>query len=376
MKKIVFSGCDVHDKTVVARVAVGARESERHNYENSCPDWERLARELKARSKREGGARIVVAYEASGIGFGLHDYLVSQGIECHVLAPTRIARSPQQRKRKSDDADAELLLEVLRGHYLAGNKLPAIKVPSPQLRDDREVTRAADDVGAKLTEVKVQIQCLLKRHQVRRPKESGKGWTVPYRKWLKALSVCDEPLPSGGRVALGSLLRQLAWLEEEEKKLLVEVGKLAQAPRYAAAVKALSKMQGVGVWTALVFLLELGDPRRFQNRRQVGGHLGLVPTLNDTGETVGRHGHITRQGPKRLRKALCQAVWARVRTDPQEKAVYERIAKKNPQHKKIAVVASMRRLAIRMWHEARRCAEAEVRGETLRPCHQAGPHGN
>ena len=33
-----------------------------------------------------------------------------------------------------------------------------------------------------------------------------------------------------------------------------------------------------------------------------------------------------------------------------EKAAYERIKAKNPKHKKIAVVASMRRLGIRMWH--------------------------
>ena len=298
----------------------------------------------------------MVAYEASGQGFGLYDYLVSQGVECHVLAPTQIPRSVQQRKRKNDDADAELILDVLRGHYLAGHKLPAVRVPSRQLRDDREITRAADDVRTKLTEVKVQIQCLLKRHQVRRPKESGKGWTSAYRKWLVALSECDEPLAYGSRAALGSLLRQLAWLEAEEKKLLGEVAELAAAPRHVESVRGLSKLAGVGVWTALVFLLELGTPGRFRNRRQAGAHLGLVPSSADSGETVGKHGHITRQGPARLRKALCQAVWARIRSDGQEQAVYERIVKRNPKHKKIAVVACMRRLAIRLWHEALRSA--------------------
>ena len=78
----------------------------------------------------------------------------------------------------------------------------------------------------------------------------------------------------------------------------------------------------------------------------------MVPSSDDSGEIVGKHGHITRQGPARLRKALCQAVWARIRSDGGEKAVYERIVKRNLKHKKIAVVASMRRLAIRLWHEA------------------------
>lgn len=352
MSNIILSGCDVHDRTLATRTAVGCGRAEAKGFENSPEGWAKLAEDLKARSKGEGGARIVLAYEASGQGFGLHDYLVSQGIECHVLAPTRMARSARQRKRKNDDADAEMILEVLRGHYLAGNKLPAVWVPPPEIRDNREVTRATDDVRTKLTEVKTQIQCVLKRHQVRRPKEAGKGWTKAYGRWLKALSECDEPLPPGARVALGSLLRQARWLEEEEQKLLGVVSNLAAAPRHAKAVQALTLMKGVGVWTALVFLLEFGDPGRFRNRRQVGAHVGLAPSSHDSGEVEGRHGHITRQGPWRLRKALCQAVWARIRSDPGEKDAYERIVGRNPRHKKIAVVACMRRLVVRMWHEA------------------------
>ena len=45
-----------------------------------------------------------------------------------------------------------------------------------------------------------------------------------------------------------------------------------------------------------------------------------------------------------MRKVLCQATWYRVRMEEGEKVVYERIVKKNPKHKKIAVVACMRRL--------------------------------
>ena len=52
----------------------------------------------------------------------------------------------------------------------------------------------------------------------------------------------------------------------------------------------------------------------------------------------------------RVRRTLCQASWASVRHDPQEQAAYARIVEKNPKKKKIAVVAAMRRLAIRMWH--------------------------
>ena len=100
----------------------------------------------------------------------------------------------------------------------------------------------------------------------------------------------------------------------------------------------------------MAYLTEMGDLSRFGNRREIGSFLGLVPSSLESGAKNDRKGHITHQGPARIRKVLCQACWARVRTDPHEKVIYERIVSKNPKHKKIAVVASMRRLAVKMWH--------------------------
>ena len=102
----------------------------------------------------------------------------------------------------------------------------------------------------------------------------------------------------------------------------------------------------------MVFLTELGDLNRFSNRRQLAAYLGLAPASFESGERNDRKGHITRQGPARVRKLLCQAAWARVRTDERTKATYERLVARNPKHKKIAVVACMRRLGIEMWHRA------------------------
>ena len=75
-----------------------------------------------------------------------------------------------------------------------------------------------------------------------------------------------------------------------------------------------------------------------------------MPSSDESGEADDRKGHITHQGPGRVRKVLCQAVWGRVRSDPEEAEVYRRMVERNPKHKKIAVVGCMRRLAILMWH--------------------------
>jgi transposase len=297
------------------------------------------------------------AYEASGQGFGLYDELTEAGFECHVLAPTRIARSQRHTSQKTDEKDAQQLLELLRAHALAGNELPTVWVPDAATRDDRELVRLRLDMAEKITMVKSQIQSLLKRNHICRDESLGKGWTRLFRSWLKC-TLCesgDGPLETNARLTLASLLRQLHSLEEEERRLDDGVNALAGAARYAAAVEEMTTLCGVGVLTALVFLTELGDLRRFANRRQLAAYLGLAPRSFESGDANDRKGHITRQGSSRVRKLLCQATWCRVRRDPDEQQAYERIVAKNPKHKKIAVVASMRRLAVRLWHRGRAC---------------------
>jgi transposase len=353
MEKFMLVGCDLHDRTLLVKFSVGLEVAAKRTYSND-PEGRREMRALLKRHSQEAGAtRIVFAYEASGLGFGLHDELEAQDIRCHVLAPSKMERSPKHRSNKTDEKDAIRILEILRGHYLAGNALPAVWIPDRQTRDDREVMRARLDAQDKCVALKAQIRTLLKRNGVAKPEEAGVSWTCTFRNWLEALSICDEPLAWGAREHLASLLRQLNGMEAEVRSLDQRIAKLAQQPRHVQKVEQLTQLKGVGVLSALVFLTEMGSAIRFNNRRQVGAFLGLVPSCKESGETNDRKGHITHQGPARLRYILCQAVWSRVRGDPDEKAAYERIVARNPKHKKIAVVAAMRRLAIKMWHVAK-----------------------
>ena len=79
-------------------------------------------------------------------------------MECFVLPPTRISRSQRHRTQKTDEKDAQQLLELLRGHVLAGNALPKVWIPDQQNRDDRELVRMRLDVGEKITAIKAQVQ--------------------------------------------------------------------------------------------------------------------------------------------------------------------------------------------------------------------------
>jgi transposase len=342
---------------MVLSVGRNAEEPESRRFGTTPEARQKLVGFLKARAAEGGADEIVFAYEASAFGYGLYDDLREAGIRCEVLAPTRLERSAKDRKRKTDTADALRLLEVLRGHVLAGNKLPTVWVPDRQTRADREVVRARLDLAHKCGGIRTQIGSLLSRRDIWSPSGVGKTWTRSYRDWLVGLAEPGSELDDGTREGLLHLLRELSFYEQEIERSDEEVSCLAKSDRYSESVAELCGLNGVGELTAMVFLTELGDLKRFRNRRSVANYLGVVPTSNESGEETDRKGHITHQGPCRVRRVLCQAAWARVRTDRRERAWYDRLVERNPKRKKIALVGSMRRLGILMWHRAREVQE-------------------
>lgn len=348
MDKVIMCGLDLHERKMTCQIGAGKSKPMVAEFGNTPRGRQKMFRLLKAKARVHETDRIVLAYEASGLGFGLYDECVKEAIECYVLAPTKIRKGQDEKKRKDDKRDAKMILETLRGHVLAGNDLPTVWIPDHETRDDREITRGRLDAGEKVGRLKTQIRMLLKRTGSEKPKEAGEAWSICYRQWLETLQ-----LRPGARFALSRLLNELAFAEEQLEAWDREMSKLAKTDRYCSAMKALDDdVDGVGIVTGMVFLTELGDLTRFANRKQVGGFVGLTPGSNETGENDDRKGHITHDGPARLRKVLCQASWVRVRVNDKEGKGFERICKGSDKRRKIAIVAVMRRLAIIMWHVA------------------------
>jgi len=355
MERVIISGIDMHDDSLVCKTGCSKDEPTTNRFGNSVSGRKQYFRHLRRISNAQGNARIVVAYEASTQGFCLYDDCQDAGIECYILAPTKMRKSKKERKTKSDETDALLIFEILRGHVLAGNKLPSIWIPDDQTRLDRETVRSRLDLGLKLTVVKTQVQTLLKAHRLSKPADVSKTWTKPYRKWLVGQS---KHWP-----ALATLTRQIASVEHEITLLNAEVEELSKSMRYAQpCVDLVEKIKGVGLLTAMVYLTEMGDLSRFKSRQKLGSYLGLAPSSSESGQTDDRKGHITREGSSRVRRVLCQATWSHVRCGGESAPSYERIVKRNPKHKKIAVVAVMRQLGVRMWHVG---LEAQRRGDVF-----------
>ena len=352
MAQYILVGCDLHEKSMLVMIAADRGTPVRRTFPNTSYGRQRLIAELQRRAQETGAERIVFAYEASSLGLQLYDELTEAGIACHVLAPTKLARSAHQRRRKTDEKDALTILDAVRAHVLAGAALPAAWVPDPSTRADRSLVRLRLRVGEDLARLKTQTQAFLKTYGLKRP-QGVESWTQKHWAWLGRLAAGREgALSESARWTLESLLRQIRMTEAELARLDTRLAQLAHRPRYAQAAERLREFTGVGTLIAMVFLTELGEMSRFRNRRQVAAYLGLAPSCHESGERQDRKGHITRQGPATVRKVLCQAVWVRMGCHEPTRAFFAQLAKRAPQRKKIYVVAHMRKLAIRLWHAA------------------------
>jgi transposase len=355
MAECIMVGCDLHDKSMLNKMATDRGGPTVRGWGAGVSARAAMIADLKRRAGRAGVRRIVFAYEACGFGFRLHDELTAAGIEAYVLAPSRMERSAKHRRRKTDERDAQAILDRVRAYVLAGVPMPSVWVPDLVTRDDRELVRLRLAVAEDGSAVQTRIAWLLKRHGIETA--PAKARTEGYERWLATLPGSGR-LGAGASASLESLLRQWRWLQTEVERLDTQVLALSQTPRWVRVVAALRRHKGVGVLTAMVFLTELGDLSRFSNRRQVGSFLGLTPSSFETGEGSDRKGHITRQGPARVRKVLCQAVWSRLRSVAHERLAYDRIVARNPKHKKIAVVARMRAMGVVLWHHGLAAQEA------------------
>jgi transposase len=342
---------------------------------------------IRGFAEQHGSSRIVFAYEASGRGFGLHDTLTEAGIDCRVLAPTHLPRTTHGRKNKTDEKDAQMILDELRAHILAGRKLPQVWVPDSQTRDDREPVRMRLSVAAQRTQVKNQIRTLAKRWQLAFPawfSASGE-WSQRSVGWLRDVSSGKiAGLQEGARTALGALIELHEAFNVRMKELDKAILRLAKSERYAEKFRKLQLLSGVGVLSAMTFLTELGDLDRFANRRQVAAYLGLVPQAFESGNRNDRKGHITHQGSARVRHMLCQSAWAALRSSDKWRTTYDNLKRGMAKRSKIAIVAVMRRLAITMWQVARskdvekllaevdvQKALAQAQQKGAAPCHLA-----
>ena len=289
-----FVGIDVAKLRNAVAVADAGRDGEVRFFgevDASSESMRRLAAKLAAKYDR-----LTFCYEAGPTGYGLHRLLTDLGHACMVVAPSLIPKKPSDRV-KTNRRDAITLARLLRA-----GELTAVWVPDTAHEAMRNLVRArtaaVKDVGLK----KHQVSAFLLRHSRIFPRK--KNWGARYRGWLETQSfehVADQ-------IVLQESIEGVRLAEERLTRIERAIEEFLPTWSLAPIVEALQALRGVDLVTAVTFVVEVGDIRRFENPRRLMGYLGLVPGERSTGETV-RRGSITKMGNARVRHLLVESAW-------------------------------------------------------------------
>lgn len=275
-----------------------------------------------------------VCYEAS-TGYGFWFELFQPLAERVVVAHPGLLRLIFRSKKKNDRADAEKLAKLL---YLG--EVPAVHVPTADVRAWRELITFRRRLVEKRTRAKNGIRCLLRSVGVTAPKRPGL-WTKQGLLWLTALEFA-QPLHALKR---DMLLEELESYSQRIARVEKELAKFSQDN---LSVWLLRSIPGVGPRTAEAVVAFIDNPHRFDSSKQVGSYFGLVPLQDQSGDS-NRLGHITRDGSPTVRQLLVEAAWTAIRRSPTVKAYFDRIHRDEQGRKKIAVVATAHYLVRVMW---------------------------
>ena len=103
---------------------------------------------------------------------------------------------------------------------------------------------------------------------------------------------------------------------------------------------------GIGVYSAILLLAEIGDIHRFADKHALCSYAGLVPRVRESAGK-GKRGGITRQGSPWLRWIVVEAAQVATRSSPAAKRYYERLRKRKSAS--VARVALARKLLVAVW---------------------------
>ena len=212
--------------------------------------------------------------------------------EAVVVDPRRFAPIAES-KKKTDERDALELARALRAGYL-----PTVPIPDERIIRLRQLFAARDTLVKTATQYKNLAHAALARNGVlsrRADLASARG-----RERLARV----EGLPPSDRAVLALALRQLEAVERELidlERLIIGLG------RDLPGLRRLLQIRGLGLVAAIGILAEIGDVAWFASARKLAAYAGLVASVRQSNRTEHR-GRITKQGRRRLRTLLIQAV--------------------------------------------------------------------
>ncbi len=290
------------------------------------------------------GAEVHAVYEACGFGFTLQRQLTALGIVCHVVCPQKL--DERNKRVKTDGLDAKALCLKL-DRFVQGNRdaLALVRVPTQQEEQARAIHRQREQLVKVRKQLEAQGRSLMVNHGIE-----------PVKSWWKQGNFAALQVPTWMKELLGNAQPILLALQQKIGALTIQL-QSAAAP---------NQPRGLGLMTSVIIDREIGDWRRFNNRRQIASYTGLCPGEYSSGNTR-LQSCVTKHGNPRLRAALVELAWRLVRFQPNYKPIvkWRQILAKGAlatgAARKKAIVAVARQLAVDLW----RIKTGRLRAEEL-----------
>lgn len=332
--KSFYVGIDYHKKNWMVTI-LGEQ------YEHKTMSQEADPYQLAAYLKRNfpGGSYHAV-YEAGFGGFGACRKLRELGVDCMVIHPADVPTSHKERLQKTDRSDSRKLARSLRSR-----EFEPVHLPDACLEADRALVRQRYRVMKDVSRTKNRIKSLLSQFGIAIPGSftsyQTKHWSAAYLNWLKSVDTEQAVV----RTVLDNYL-QIG--ERQRSDLLYlnrQVRALSLSERYRENYLLLLSIPGIGVMTAMAFLVQVGDIKRFETLDDLCNYIGLVPSMYGSGEKM-QTGEMIKRGRKELKIMLIEASWESIRKDPALMLKFDELSQR--MHKNKAIVRIARKMLSRM----------------------------
>jgi len=320
----IYIGMDVHKKKYSISFVHQGQFIRRVTIDGTESAVEKLLKYYK-------GYDLYSVYEAGFCGFHLHSFLIKLGVKNIIAAPNKIPVVSGNRV-KTDKRDSLKLAT-----FLSKGLLEEINIPTPELLNFRQALRTRNQLLIKRKRCTHQVKSILLLNGI---SIDCVGLTSKTIKYIEELS-----LPSIIKLSVMIHINTFKFIKKQIKDI-EEIAAKSVKKFNSKNYDLLTSIPGVGPITAIALLFEIGDWKRFKNKKQISAFIGLTPAEYSSGEAT-HHGRITGQGNSVLRSLLIEASWILIRNDSAMEDAYNRIATQ-AKGKKKAIVAIARKLICRM----------------------------
>jgi transposase len=220
---------------------------------------------LRAWLRQLPGPRQVVV-EASGFWPAFARAVGPEAERLVMVHPQRV-KAIASARLKNDRVDSATLAHLSRAELL-----PEAWMASEATQQLRMLTRMRMALGQQRSRAKNQLQAVLHQEGFLKPVSDlfGKRGRV----WLSTL-----PLSACGRVVVDTWLREVDHLDALIADQTRELERLAGSD---ARARWLCTVPGIGPYSAMVILAEIGDIERFHNKRALASYAGLTPSVRES----------------------------------------------------------------------------------------------